>query len=863
MAKSKTMTRTKAKPKARDAKSRKAIPSPSHQMTVAGGRSFFHRMESGVWGLGIAVLGCLMLLALLSYVLRQAGTGLSDEGTNLIGPVGAHLALHVYTLLGMAGVLLTLAVVLFGALLIAQKFAVLRREHLLGISVIVLPVAILLHFVTPDTTSLPQGWGGIIGKALGEWTLARLLGTAGTWLLSIAAIVAGLSIIFRIHVKSFFLVPYVLGLRLWRTLTHTADRSASHDHQDHEFSLTDVDETGTEDSPRIVRQTGAGDLTNVARPAVHAGDVKTDIPYATLAPEVPEPEDTVAGKGLAAETTTATRAQINSEATAPRAIRRENPDLISEEEFEAAAEPEDDPAKDGIIPREPGRVVRDVKPFVVPDVSLLDYNAPSGREVDDEALHDAARKLEEKLEDFKIDGSVGDIHPGPVIALYEFKPGRGVKLSTISNLSKDIAMALAAEQVRIVAPIPGRDVVGFEIPNKVREMVHLRELLQHNTYKLGKQRLPMVLGKDIAGNPSVTDLTKMPHLLVAGTTGSGKSVAVHSYILSILFRYTPQEVRFIFVDPKMLEMTAYAEIPHLLLPVVTEARDAAVALRWAVGEMERRNRLMSAAGTPNITEFNQFIKKRTAGGGKAAVKKITQGMDGSKREQIFAYEDEELEELPYIVVVIDELADLMMVAGKQVESSIARLAQMARAAGIHMIIATQNPTIKVVTGIIKANMPSRISFKVRTMQDSRVILDQNGADDLLGYGDMLFLGPGSSKLKRIHGAFVTTEERNRVVEYLRTQGHPEYNRDIMQTLEAGDEEDAAGGASSSGDPKDEIYDQAVTIAVARGKISTSALQRELGIGYNKAAVLMSRMEKEGIVGPPEAAGKPRVVLRSR
>jgi S-DNA-T family DNA segregation ATPase FtsK/SpoIIIE len=333
--------------------------------------------------------------------------------------------------------------------------------------------------------------------------------------------------------------------------------------------------------------------------------------------------------------------------------------------------------------------------------------------------------------------------------------------------------------------------------------------------------------------------------------------------LSILFRYTPKDVRFIFIDPKMLELTAYADIPHLLLPVVTEARDAAVALRWAVGEMERRNRIMSAASVPNITEFNQFVRKRKdSPEGKAALKQITKSFTGVKREQIFAHENEELEELPYIAIVIDELSDLMMVAGKQVESSIARLAQMARAAGIHMIIATQNPTIKVVTGIIKANMPSRISFKVRTMQDSRVILDQNGADDLLGYGDMLFLGPGSSKLKRIHGAFVTTEERNRVVDYLRGQGQPAYNRDIMATLEAGDDEGAENGGSS-GDPKDELYDQAVTIAVARGKISTSALQRELGIGYNKAAVLMSRMEREGVVGPPEAAGKPRTVLRSR
>lgn len=844
MAKTKSGTKARARTRAR--------PS-TKSVTVAEGRSFFQRMESGVWGLGISVLGSLMLLAMLSYVLRRSGDGLA-EGNNLIGPVGAQLALHVYFLLGMAGVMLAMATVLFGALLIAQRFAVLRREHLLGISVIVLPVAVLLHFVTPDASALPQGWGGIVGKALGEWVLAKLLGTAGTWMLALAAIVAGLSIIFRIHVKSFFLVPWVLSHRLWKALTERpAVTEHSAEHPD-ESSLEALEQSNGSALPRVVRKESDA-ATNLQRPA----------PDALEATSAQKPDDIPAAPAEE-EVTPAELGKSNPDTAAERAIKREHHDLMSEDEFDATNADEAEEiggAGDGLIPLESGKVVRRGKPYVIPDLSLLDYNPPSGREVDDVQLHGAARILEEKLEDFKIDGTVGDIHPGPVIALYEFKPGRGVKLSTISNLSKDIAMALAAEQVRIVAPIPGRDVVGFEIPNKVREMVHLRELLQHSSYKSGKQRLPMVLGKDIAGNPAVTDLTKMPHLLVAGTTGSGKSVAVHTYILSILFRYSPKEVRFIFVDPKMLELTAYSEIPHLLLPVVTEARDAAVALRWAVGEMERRNRLMSAAGVPNITEFNQFIRKRQGDpAGQAALKQVSKSFTGVKREQIFAHENEDLEELPYIVVVIDELADLMMVAGKQVESSIARLAQMARAAGIHMVIATQNPTIKVVTGIIKANMPSRISFKVRTMQDSRVILDQNGADDLLGWGDMLFLGPGSSKLKRIHGAFVTTEERNRVVEYLRSQGQPAYNQDIMQTLEAGDEEGVEAGGGS-GDPKDDIYDQAVMIAVSKGKISTSALQRELGIGYNKAAVLMSRMEREGIVGPPEAAGKPRDVLRSR
>ena len=422
-----------------------------------------------------------------------------------------------------------------------------------------------------------------------------------------------------------------------------------------------------------------------------------------------------------------------------------------------------------------------------------------------------------------------------MVSLFEFRPGTAVKVSSIANLSKDLAMALSAEQVRVIAPIPGKDVVGIEVPNRVREMVYLRDLLSHRAYTEARQKLPLVLGKDIAGKPSVADLTKMPHLLIAGTTGSGKSIAIHSFIMSVLFRHTPEEVRFLLIDPKMLELTAYKNIPHLLHPVVIEPKDATVALRWAVSEMERRNRLMSEAGVPNVAEYNALVR---------------------------ADKHEERESLPYIVVVIDELADLMMVAGKQVEIIIARLAQLARAAGIHMMISTQNPTIKVVTGIIKANMPTRISFKVRSMQDSRVILDQNGADDLLGYGDMLHLPSGSSKLQRVHGAFVSTEERNRVVEFLRNQGMPKYNDEIMRACidaKEADQDADLGTAASSGAGAD-IYEQAVALAAQLGRISTSKIQQVLEIGYNRAARIMNRMEKEGLVGPLEGAGKPRIFL---
>jgi len=839
--------------------------------TIVEGRSFLDRMESGVWGLGIAVLGLLLLLSLLSYWFNSGG-GHERAQSNLIGPLGSWLAYGIFAVFGVGGYVIALGALLFGGTLIAQRTSVLRREHLLGTTIILFPLITLCSLVwfdrsdlpqglfTPFDTPLPSGGGGIVGTMLGR-TFESLLAKTGTLFLCLAAVIAGFSIIFRIHVKSFFLVPYRFFRRVMDSARKPKDVEAGAEDREESKSPEGSRPADLEEAPsaRVVRPEAGAD-TNVHRP--DPSDPEKDGDSAATSPEKPpsSEEPPVDGEAKAGPDDSPAKDDPAEGTGVAKPVVRQDPAAISEEEFEASDDTGE--SKEGQIPVARVHRPKKKKKFEMPDVALLDYHPPSAHQVDDDLLRDSARKLEEKLEDFKIDGKVGDIHPGPVIALYEFKPGRGIKISTIASLSKDVAMALAAEQVRIVAPIPGRDVVGFEIPNKIREMVYLRDLLSHSVYKQAKHRLPLVLGKDIAGKPTITDLTKMPHLLVAGTTGSGKSVAVHSFIQSILFRRTPEEVKFIFVDPKMLELTAYSQIPHLLLPVVTEARDAAVALRWAVSEMERRNRLMSAAGVPNITEYNELVKRRVESPGfRATIKKVTKGPDGARQSEIVPTDLDE-KPLPYIVVVIDELADLMMVAGKQVESCIARLAQMARAAGIHMIIATQNPTVKVVTGIIKANLPSRIAFKVRTMQDSRVILDQNGADDLLGYGDMLFLGPGTSNPVRIHGAFVATEERNRVVDYMRGQGEPEYNVDIIQALQESTSDDDAP-ATPGGGGGDDLYSNAVAIAVSKGKISTSALQRELGIGYNKAAVLMSRMEKEGIVGPPEAAGKPRVVLRSR
>jgi len=834
----------------------------------------------------------LMELALLTYRFGDGAGGAAVD--NLVGPVGHWLAHILLSAIGLAAHALGISALAFGILLIGQQTLTLRRTQVVGLSVLLVPATILLQILLPAGPFPPRGGGGLIGQGL-DSLLEALFHRTGAVVLAVACILAGLSILLRIHVRTWFQVP-------WRFLRSLPSRwsnpsSTGNGSEDPTVPmrragggpLPPIPGNGAErnepgGSARVVRTGSDGDgATRLAVARAREKDFPGDPPVppatdveSTRRGRPPREENASAAGGSEDAPADASGGQAAAEADCPRsdstragkpgtpgpAVVRPDPSVeIPEEE---GGEEDEIEAKEGHVPaarihrREPERH------YELPDVNLLDFHPPSGRTVDDDSLRDSAAILEQKLKDFKVEGAVGDIHPGPVIALYEFRPGRGIKVNTVANLSKDLAMALAAEQVRVIAPIPGRDVVGIEIPNKVREMVYLRDLLTDLRYKEGKHKLPLVLGKDISGKPSFTDLTKMPHLLVAGTTGSGKSVALHAFILSVLYRLTPKQVKLLLVDTKMLELTAYSEIPHLLLPVVTEAREAAVALRWAVGEMERRNRLMSAASVPNISEYNQLVQRmRESPERRASIRKVTRGPGGERIEETVDGTGEEPEEMPYIVVVIDELADLMMVAGKHVETSVARLAQMARAAGIHMIIATQNPTIKVVTGIIKANMPSRISFKVRTMQDSRVVLDQNGADDLLGWGDMLFLGPGSSKLQRIHGAFVSTEERMRVVEFLRAQGAPDYDYGIMESAAATADEELGDASGISGGGGDDLYEQAVAIAVSRGKISTSALQRELGVGYNKAALLMSRMEKDGLVGPQEAAGKPRVVLRSR
>ncbi len=490
--------------------------------------------------------------------------------------------------------------------------------------------------------------------------------------------------------------------------------------------------------------------------------------------------------------------------------------------------------------------------YEIPPLKLL-TTAPKSRKsgLSESALTQNAKLLESVLQDFGVNGNITEIRPGPVVTLYELEPAAGTKSSRVIGLADDIARSMSAISTRI-AVIPGQNAIGIELPNSTRETVYLREMLENEAFDSAEAKLPLALGKDIGGAPIIVDLTRMPHLLVAGTTGSGKSVAINTMIMSLVYKLTPEECKFIMIDPKMLELSVYDGIPHLLTPVVTEPGKAVVALKWTVKEMENRYRLMSNLGVRNIDGYNKKIREAKSKGHQLT-RTVQTGFNPDSGEAIIEEVPLEMVDLPFIVVVVDEMADLMIVAGKDIESSIQRLAQMARAAGIHIIMATQRPSVDVITGVIKANFPTRISFQVTSRIDSRTILGEQGAEQLLGQGDMLYMA-GGGRITRVHGPFVTDKEVEHVVSHLKAQGSPTYIEDVTR-----DEE--AEGAFGEGGEKDELYDQAVSIVIRDRKASTSYVQRCLKIGYNRAASIIEQMEREGIVGAANHVGKREVLAR--
>ena len=488
----------------------------------------------------------------------------------------------------------------------------------------------------------------------------------------------------------------------------------------------------------------------------------------------------------------------------------------------------------------------------LPPLSILDAVEKKTSGYSEEALQEMSRLLEIKLKEFGVEVSVENVYPGPVITRFEIQPAPGIKVSRISNLAKDLARSLAVISVRVVEVIPGKTTVGIEIPNEDRQIVHFSEVLSAPEYESAKSPVTLALGHDIGGRPVYADLAKMPHLLVAGTTGSGKSVGVNAMILSILFKSTPEDARLIMIDPKMLELSIYEGIPHLLCPVVTDMKEAANALRWSVAEMERRYKLMAAMGVRNLAGFNRKVKEAEEAG--------TPLTDPLYKRQNFEDEPPLLKKLPTIVVVVDEFADMMMIVGKKVEELIARIAQKARAAGIHLILATQRPSVDVITGLIKANIPTRMAFQVSSKIDSRTILDQGGAEQLLGHGDMLYLPPGTGLPIRVHGAFVSDDEVHRVVEAWKQRGAPDYIEDILAGADEGGSGSFEGsGEGSEGSEEDPLYDEAVRFVTESRRASISAVQRKLKIGYNRAARMIEAMEMAGVVTSMNTNGSREVI----
>ncbi len=820
--------------------------------------------------LGIVAL-CLTVLVALSIASYDA-----RGGEDWIGVLGVWIAGVLATAFGIAAWVVPIELGLLAVRLFGKNSRPIGAGRLASVLVVVLIGCAMLHLAMPDQTVLGGHMpGGAIGEVIGE-VLRSLLGLVGafvvctTVLLLTIVLRTSLSIVGTYKRLAEVVQTGAQKLLAWARSLIEAFREAR------EIERQEREAEAERNKPRIV--TSAGEIVAAPRevlvgPSGEAHDTPVDLPSA----EAPAPkraprkkaepieakkEEPIAASVVIEEQDAPAKAPPLSEPPKARAAKVPAPTIV-------APTKNVEPTVVKMQPPPPPKRGE----FVLPPNDLLDPPPPGELIIDAKLLRENAEKLVQKLESYGVKGRVDEIHPGPVVTMYEFEPAAGTKISRIQSLSNDLAMALAAQKVRIVAPIPEKERVGFELPNKHRQMVSLREILEAPGWNESKAALPVAFGKDIAGKPVYGDLAKMPHLLVAGATGAGKSVGLNVMLVSLLMKRTPDEVRMLMIDPKVVELAVFDAIPHMLLPVVTDMKKASLALRWAVDEMERRYQMFADAGARNITTYNERVDKVIAGelapeklSPKKAGKQIARGVDGE--DVLLNPSDDELPDalpmptkLPYIVVVVDEFADLMMVAAKDVESAIARLAQKARAAGIHVILATQRPSVDVITGMIKANFPARIAFKVSQRQDSQTIINQNGAEHLLGAGDMLMLPPGASDLKRVHSAYISEHEVQTITDHLRTQGKPVYDERIVAPRD--DEEsdgEGAGGGSSSDDP---LYDKAVAAVVAAGYCSISHLQRQLGVGYNKAAKLVEQMEKEGVVGSASAkAGGRREVLVS-
>ena len=791
-----------------------------------GMTSNLRKRASELAGLAIIALGAALTVALLTYhpgdpSWNTSGGGLAAR--NAFGAVGAFPADLLIQTLGI------------GAFSVGLVFAIwgwrLLRHHEMGqvwLRVIGLLGGLLLTAIALAPFPAPAFWpghaslGGAVGLLLigriGELLLLHLEPIDQAWIATFAALLAIVA----------WIAAVGLSVKEWRVVGNRAVGSSR--------SAGQIAWRGARLGIHGLMVAGHYARLGAGYAAQRIGALRRDTP-------APASEDGV------------------TETVSPRPRTAPAPAPSKKSKPQVAPKPQPLPAgrraadeRQRSLNLEPG------SDYELPPVDLLALPDQSRRpeRMDDEALRRNAAMLEGVLSDFGVRGEIGQVNPGPVVTLYELEPAPGIKSSRVIGLSDDIARSMSAVSTR-VAVVPGRNAIGIELPNAKRETVYLRELLASDAYEKSSAKLPLSLGKDIGGAPRIADLARMPHLLVAGTTGSGKSVAINTMILSLLYHLSPEQVRLILVDPKMLELSVYEGIPHLLAPVVTEPKQAVVALKWAVREMENRYRAMSRMGVRNVEGYNQRLREAKRRGD-TLMRRVQTGFDPDTGKPLFEEQPLDLTELPYIVVVVDEMADLMLVAGKDIEAAIQRLAQMARAAGIHLIMATQRPSVDVITGTIKANFPTRISFQVTSKIDSRTILGEQGAEQLLGLGDMLFMA-GGGRIMRIHGPFVSDREVEAVVGFLKTQGEPDYNDAVLEDdLEQGGF-DALLGGGGNGESGDELYDQAVALVARERKASTSFIQRHLQIGYNRAARIIERMETEGVVSAANHVGRREVLLR--
>ena len=752
-------------------------------------------------------LAIYFLLILLSYDPADPAwstTGENALATNKGGIAGAWLADILFYVIGIIAYFLP-------TLLLFSGWHILTRTNsnmssltlspivkILGMVMAFSAMSGLATMIASEWRGLPLGAGGLVGHLLTN-PLIAISGEAGTAILLVALSLVGTNLLTGLSWLTLLEKSWAItGQIVWRLRDYFIQL----------IQLIQARSTVRQNESDSVLHTETNNSSTSPTVAVAS---KTDRVEPILADHIPLSKVAIEGDRL----------EPTISATASTDMTNDMPPVVIDQHNEP------------------------VLPLSLPSLGLLDEAKVERYGYSQEKLTQLSRQLEEKLQDFNVTVSVVAVQPGPVVTRFELQPSPGLKVSRVTGLAKDLARAMSISSVRVVEVIPGKPLIGIEIPNEQRETVRLKEILSSEHYQHSRSALVMALGKDIAGKPVVADLEKMPHLLVAGTTGSGKSVAVNAMILSLLYKSTPEQVRLIMVDPKMLELSVYADIPHLLTPVVTDMKEAANALRWSVAEMERRYPLMAALGVRNIKGFNKKVEEAI---------RLDQPLMDPTVELAAGESAPLLSPLPYIVIIIDELADMMMIVGKQVEESIARLAQKARAAGIHLILATQRPSVDVITGLIKANIPTRMAFQVSSKVDSRTILDQMGAEQLLGQGDMLYLPPGTGLPERVHGAFVDDHEVHNVVASLKQSGQPDYIEAIVQDAEL-----SAASTDESDGESDPLYDQAVQVVISSQRASVSGVQRRLKVGYNRAARLVEAMEIAGVVSAMQANGS-RVVL---